>query len=198
MLTWETARGRAKLGERVRLDRGVVENAAGLAELLSSRTDSVKAAAATDERLARVVEAVFRALTDVGARKFAVRRPCAFRDLCAIAGTTPEEVRAVVDVFRAPRVSFLKRYPPTPIVEKTQIDISDGALIRCWRTLGGGNGWLKKEFRDGIIWRTLLDQAENIGDDKLSLLSEAATEVRADRLRLKLSAGPGFAIGFCL
>jgi len=90
MLTWETARGRAKLGERVRLDRGVVENAAGLAELLSSRTDSVKAAAATDERLARVVEAVFRALTDVGARKFAVRRPCAFRDLCAIAGTTPE------------------------------------------------------------------------------------------------------------
>ena len=133
-----------------------------------------------DERSKRIVEAVFRALTDVNAEGSAIRRPCAFSNLCAVAGATPEELRPILDAFRAPGVSFLTPYAPEPIDEKTPIDISHEALIRCWRKIGpGANAWLLREFRDGLVWRILLFEAENFADDGSSYLSEAATETRA-------------------
>jgi len=58
---------RAQSGERKRLDSGTVDKAGGLAELPSTHADKVMARAAPDERRKRVVESVFRALTDVSA-----------------------------------------------------------------------------------------------------------------------------------
>ena len=51
-------------------------------------------------------------------------------------GATPEELRPILDAFRAPGVSFLTPYAPEPIDDKTPIDISHEALIRCWRKIG--------------------------------------------------------------
>ena len=95
-------------------------------------------------------------------------------------GADPDELRPILDAFRAPGVSFLTPYAPEPIDDKTPIDISHEALIRCWRKIGDKpDGWLQKEIRDGLAWRTLLFQAETFGNDKSSFLSEAATETRA-------------------
>jgi hypothetical protein len=50
----------------------------------------------------------------------------------------------------------------TPIVEKTPIDVSHEALIRCWHRISDKeSGWLQKEFRLGQGWRTFLFQAES-------------------------------------
>jgi len=183
-ITTQDAVQRRQSAERMRLDGAVVDQAGGLPELLSSHADAVKASVAPGERRKRLVESVFRALSDVSPSFSAIRRPRVFSDLCAIAGATPEELRPVLDSLRAPGISFLTPYAPLPIAEKTPIDISCGALIRCWHALGPGeNGWLKSEFRDGQAWRTLLSQSEYFASDKESFLSEPATELRADWLK---------------
>jgi tetratricopeptide (TPR) repeat protein len=171
------------------------------------------AQAAPDERRKWIVEIVFRTLTDVNPEGVAIRRQCAFGELCAITRTAPDELRQILDAFRAPSASFLTPYAPAPIDEKTPIDISHEALIRCWRKIGPSeNAWLRKEFRDGLSWRTFLFQAENIrvtrehvtrkgyarfwelpevrflrirlfnANDRPSYLSEAAAEYGARRL----------------
>ena len=139
----------------------MVEKAGGLAELLSGHADRVMDAAAPDARRAGLVEAMFRELTDVNAEGSAIRRPRALRDLAAAAGATPDELRPLIDAFRAPGVSFLTPYAPAPLNEKTVVDISHEALIRCWRRIASPkDGWLKKEFDDGLAWRSLLVEAK--------------------------------------
>jgi formylglycine-generating enzyme required for sulfatase activity len=177
MLMWEA---RTESGERATLDGRIVDEAGGLAELLSSHADKVMASVAPDERRQQIVEAVFRALTDVNSEGSAIRRPLGFQKLCAVTGARPKELDAILNAFRAPAVSFVTPYAPLPIGEQTPIDISHEALIRSWRRLNAENdGWLQREIRDGLAWRMLLHQA----DDKKNFLPEVATEVRADWLR---------------
>jgi WD40 repeat protein len=179
-LMWDDAIRRVQPNAPLTVDGSVVDEAGGLANLLSNHADAVMASIAPDDRKKSIVEAVFRALTDVNAEGSAIRRPCEFIKLCAVADATPEELRPILDAFRSPGVSFLTPYAPEPIGEKRPIDISHEALIRCWRSIGpGADAWLLREFRDGLFWRTLLFQAENFADDGTSYLSEAATEARA-------------------
>ena len=179
-LMWDDAVRRARPNASPTIDGCVVDEAGGLANLLSDHADAVMASVAPNERSKRIVEAVFRALTDVNAEGSAIRRPCALSHLCAVAGATPEEVRPILDAFRSPGVSFLAPYAPLPIIDETPLDISHEALIRCWQRIGpGANSWLQREFRDGLVWRNLLFQAENFADDRSGFLSEATTEARA-------------------
>jgi uncharacterized protein len=182
MLMWDEAAARARPGERRELDGAMVDAAGGLAELLSGHADKVMDSVAPDERRGRCVEMMFRELTDVNAEGSAIRRPRSFRDLVEAVGATPEELRPIIDAFRAPRVSFLTPYAPAPILETTIIDISHEALIRCWRRIASGqDGWLKQEFDDGLAWRSLLVEANAFTMDRRRVLSAAAT---VDRTRL--------------
>ena len=180
MLMWDEAVRRRQLNAPATVYGSIVDGAGGLANLLSDHADAVMAAVATDDRSKQIVEVVFRALTDVNAEGSAIRRPCPFGKLLAVAGATSEELHPILDAFRAPDVSFLAPYAPKRVDEKTPIDISHEALIRCWRKIGpDANAWLLKEFRDGLFWRTLVFQAENFAEDGTSFLSEAAAEARA-------------------
>ena len=114
MLMWADAFQRAARGDRVRLDARLVDKSGGLAELLSSHADKVMARSAPDTASERLVEAVFRALTDVNADGSAIRRPLAFQKLRAVAGATPEQLSPILDAFRAHDVSFLRRIPRSP------------------------------------------------------------------------------------
>jgi hypothetical protein len=189
MLMWEDALARMRSGESMALDGAIVDEAGGLAELLSKHADRVMASVAPDERRERIVETVFRALTDVNAEGSAIRRPLAFQRLCGVVGANAEELRPILDAFRAPGVSFLTPYDPKPIEDKTPIDISHEALIRCWRRINDKkNGWLQKEIRDGLAWRALLYQAETFANDRSNYLSPAMTEAGASRLRQRNEA----------
>jgi TPR repeat protein len=186
MMMWDEA-VLDKTRERIVLDGAVVDRAGGLAELLSSHADRVMDAAAPDASRASLVESMFRELTDVNAEGSAIRRPRALRDLAAVAGSTSDELRPLVDAFRAPGVTFVTPYEPTPLTEKTVIDISHEALIRCWRRISAlKDGWLKRELDDGLAWRSLLIEATGFAEDKRRVLSAAATE---DRSRLFAKRG---------
>ncbi len=63
MLMWDEASRRTS-GGRVALDGSIVEEAGGLAELLSQHADAVMASVAPDERRSRLVETIFRELTE--------------------------------------------------------------------------------------------------------------------------------------
>jgi formylglycine-generating enzyme required for sulfatase activity len=188
MLMWEDALRRAKSDERARLDGAIVDQAGGLAELLSQHADKVMASAAPDERRQKLVKGLFQALTGVTSEGAAIRRPLPFRKLCAVVGTRQEGLRPLLDTFRAPGVSFLTPYGDARIDDKTPIDISHEALIRCWRRINDNEGWLQEEIRDGLAWRTLLFQAETFASDRSNYLSPAVTEAGASRLRQRNEA----------
>ena len=98
MLMWDEA---VKRGLPPTLDGRMVEAAGGLAELLSNHADAVLREAAPDEARARLVERLFRELTDVNSEGAAIRRPRALRDLAAAIGV--EWGRADADPRRLPR-----------------------------------------------------------------------------------------------
>jgi TPR repeat protein len=176
MLMWEDAVRRTQPGHRIVIDGDIVDAAGGLAELLSQHADSILAAVAPDPRRQALVERLFRALTDVNAEGSAIRRPRRFADLAAEIGASKEELRPILDGYRAIDASFITPYAPTPIADATLIDISHEALIRCWGRIAAPNdGWLKREFDDGLAWRSLLVEGRAFAKDESRVLSPSAT-----------------------
>ena len=144
------------------LDLPAYEKHGPLGRLLSEHADQIADGVAGDAVGQRIVEELFRALTDINADGNAVRRPQPFAVLAAVAGTTEARLQAILDAFRAAGVSFVTPFAPQPIDAGTTIDISHEALIRRWQRIDEkSQGWLQKEFRDGLIWRALLVQAES-------------------------------------
>ncbi len=174
MFLWKVAAARLKPGEQIVLDSGPLEAAGGLVRLLSDHADAVADAVAPDAARRDVLERLFRALTDVNIEGKAIRRPQAFRDLVALTESKPDTLRGIIEGFRRDGVSFLTPYGDQPIADNTIIDISHEALIRCWNKLADPNsGWLTREFNDGLIWRSLLVEAEGFAADKRRVMSPA-------------------------
>ena len=70
-------------------------------------------------------------------------------------------------------VSFLRPYGNDEIKPNNEIDISHEPLIRCWQKIADDkDGWLQREFRDGLIWKTLRMQAQR--GETLSATATAA------------------------
>ena len=158
----------------------------GLSQLLSDHADEVMAQVEPAD--GRVTEDLFRALTDINADGQAIRRPQRFRDLVAICGAGGDALRRIVDGFRAEGVSFLRPYGTEPIADDEPMDISHEALIRCWRRIAGDDGWLEREFRNGLVWRSLLVQADSFERDPSNVLSPATAEERNAWLRRRNAA----------
>ena len=150
----------------------------GLSQLLSDHADELCPLA--DPGRTRVVERLFRALTDINAEGQAVRRPQILAELIAVTGSDLPTLQGIVDPFRAEGASFLTPYERDPIGQATLLDISHEALIRCWRRLSDPkDGWLVREFQDGLVWRSLLVQADSFDRNPSNLLSPATAEERA-------------------
>ncbi len=158
----------------------------GAEQALSQHADEVFAAATHgDPDLEEAVEWMFRALTDLDADRRAIRRPCRFKELADISGVSREAALKVLEPFRAPDCVFIGPYLPAQVEDDTEIDISHEALIRQWPRLcsigiGGQTppGWIYREFYDGMVWRSLVFQAEKFAGDSRQLLSVATTEQR--------------------
>jgi hypothetical protein len=151
----------------------------GLAKLLSNHADQVMHKAAPDAARQKVVEHLYRALTDINAEGHAIRRPQTFAELREVTGADEQTLRDILDPFRAENVSFLRPYGDAPIGPDTLIDISHEALIRCWPKIADAeDGWLRREFRDGLVWKSLLVMA-----GRNETLSAAATVDRSQWLK---------------
>ena len=179
MYMWNTAAATTPPGGKIILDTGQLEAAGGLSRLLSGHADAIVDEAAPDPERRYAVERLFRALTELNAEGHAVRRPQAFRDLVALTQIGGDKLRAIIDALRRDGVSFLTPYSQQPITDGTPIDISHEALIRCWDRLADPHdGWLKREFDDGLIWRSLVVEAKGFKTSKHRVLSPATTEER--------------------
>jgi len=95
-----------------------------------------------DERQKKICEKVFQALTDKGTDTRGIRRPTSLITLCAIADAEPDEVRAVIDIFRKPSRSFLMPPLPETLTPSTVVDISHESLMRIWNRL---KNWTEEE-----------------------------------------------------
>jgi formylglycine-generating enzyme required for sulfatase activity/energy-coupling factor transporter ATP-binding protein EcfA2 len=179
MFLWNAAAEKVKPGECIVLDSGPLESAGGLVPLLSDHADTIVDLAAADPARRVVLERLFRALTDMNVEGKAIRRPQTFGDLVAVTQSEPDTLRGIIKAFRRDGVSFITPYGNQPIANDTIIDISHEALIRCWNKLADpGSGWLTHEFNDGLIWRSLLVEAEGFAADKRRVLSPATTAER--------------------
>jgi formylglycine-generating enzyme required for sulfatase activity/energy-coupling factor transporter ATP-binding protein EcfA2 len=179
MCLWNAAVARGRPENKIVLEAGQLAAAGGLSKLLSDHANSVVDEVAVDSSGRDAVERLFRALIDLNVEGQAIRRPQAFRNLAAVTQIGDAKLREIIDAMRRDGVSFLTPYPPLPISEGTPIDISHEALIRCWGRLADlPDGWLKREFDDGLIWRSLLVQAKSFEVDKRRILSPATIEER--------------------
>jgi formylglycine-generating enzyme required for sulfatase activity len=179
MFLWNAALEKPPTGGKIVLEAAALEARGGLAMLLSGHADAVVDAAAHDPERQYAVERLFRALIDLNVEGKAIRRPQAFRDLVAVTQIGEDKLRAIIDALRRDEVSFLTPYAPQPIVDGTPIDISHEALIRCWNRLADPqDGWLKREFDDGLTWRSLLVEAKGFERNEKRVLSPATTDER--------------------
>jgi hypothetical protein len=177
MRLWDLAAGSTM--RPLRLELGLYETFGPLNRLLDEHANDVLAEAAPTADDGRVAAEVFRALTDTNAEGQAIRRPQNVASLAEIAGVSGERIKAILDPFRAPGAWFVTPYRPTVVKDEDRIDLGHEALIRCWRQLSAPEtGWQACELRDGLVWRSLLTQAESFDRDPQSLLSVATTRER--------------------
>ncbi|MCA1619494.1 MAG: tetratricopeptide repeat protein [Acidobacteria bacterium] len=153
MRTWDYWSGRRRDGEPVGLEH--YEAVGTMADALSLHADEAWNEL-EDERGRRVAEYLFKALTERGADNREIRRPTRLREICEIAGATPEEVASVVEVFRREGRSFLMPPAGVALTPETVIDISHESLIRNWARL---REWVRDEGEAARIYRRLADAA---------------------------------------
>jgi hypothetical protein len=191
LLHHENARGSGPSTTRWRLGLEHYKSSGGLSRLLSDHADDVMTKVQAEHLPpdSRIIEDLFRSLTDINADGQAIRRPCTLADLVAVTGGNEPAVRCVVDAFRAEGVSFLKPYGSDPLDLDALIDISHEALIRCWSKINDPrDGWLIAEFKNGLVWRALLVQADSFERDPSNVLSPTTTDERERWIQRRTAA----------
>jgi hypothetical protein len=157
--------------------------ASGLRGLLSEHADKLADSVKDVPDAARIVEEMFRALTEVNADHQAIRRPQTLEALIKVTRAREGDVRKLIDAFRAEGASLLRPYGDAPVELDDSVDISHEALIRCWAKIADEKtGWLVREFEDGITWSALLVQCESFEKNSGNVLSPATTEERRNWL----------------
>jgi len=166
------------------LEASDYNTAGSLAQLLSDHADEL--CQSIDER---IVETLFRALTDINAEGQAIRRPQSVARLMQVTAAGRQGLDRVLNTLRSEEASFLSPYGTDPIPDDVQVDISHEALIRCWRKIADHeDGWLIREFRDGLVWKTLIVQADSFDRNASNILSPAAAAEYAKWLAPKNAA----------
>jgi hypothetical protein len=162
-----------------------------LVQQLSQHADAVtgEVLEAVGPGEARVVEDMMRALSEINAEGRAMRRPCTFGHLVEVTGCSEQAVRTAVDRFRGDGTNFLRPYGTDRLQADTLLDISHEALLRCWRSLADPErGWLVSEFRNGLVWRSLLVQADSFERDPENVLSAATLLERSKWMQRRNAA----------
>ena len=144
------------------------EDVGGLDGALSRHADqiynelAVAAAGGSPRDLRPIARRVFQSLTDIDANGRAIRRPCQFGELRAVAGCEASDLQYVLDQFRKPGCSFLMPDEMRELKDTDPVDVSHEALIRQWtkmRVIAGETNWVEEEKQDADTWRALAREA---------------------------------------
>ena len=104
----------------------------------------------------KIVEQMFKALTDTFSDPRGVRRPTSVHNLAAICEVSEDEIIQIIEIFRGPKCSFLM--PPCPVAldSPSIIDLSHESLMRVWTRLAT---WAKEEQASASIYVRLSQAA---------------------------------------
>jgi len=160
----------------LRLDIKDIELAQSLEALLDQHASFIQRdLLKRNNKLANLIEHVFRSLTDINADGKAIRRPLSYGHLKRDTGAEDVDLHEVLNAFRAEGVNFITFNGSDNIGNDVVIDISHEAFIRAWSQLTDPKeGWLWKEFHAGLTWRALQFQADRFIEnpkDRLSAIS---------------------------
>jgi tetratricopeptide (TPR) repeat protein len=117
-----------------------------------------------------VVERVFRALSEIDRDGRAIRRQLTFAALLDETGASEQDLRKVVDRFRADDCSFLRPAlsEESELKSETSIDVGHEALLRRWTKVSGDPGateekkdnrtigWMRMEETDRRQYQSLV------------------------------------------
>lgn len=152
MRTWDLWRTAGATGP---LDLEHYEATGGMQEALSRHADELFLALPSDAHRTAAAR-IFKTLTERAADGRGIRRPTRLDRLTAIAGQGDETVRAVVEAYRVPGVTFLMPPATSALGVASMIDISHESLMRVWTRL---RGWVEEEAQSARIYRRLLETA---------------------------------------
>lgn len=117
------------------------------------------------EKLQRICELMFKALTDKAADVRGIRRPQKIQYISNLFKATLEDVIQVVDIFKRPGRTFLIPTPNNGILKTdTIIDIAHESLMRKWERLVK---WTEQEAVRLGTFRRLAEEAKNEKRDGL-------------------------------
>jgi tetratricopeptide (TPR) repeat protein len=90
---------------------------------------------AGSESSRKIVERMFKSLTDTFSDPRGVRRPTSIQELVAICNAPESDVIEVVEIFRRPGRTFLMPPAKVQLDSRSIIDLSHESLMRCWTRL---------------------------------------------------------------
>ncbi|KAM3089638.1 hypothetical protein ACKFKG_33175 [Phormidesmis sp. 146-35] len=115
--------------------------AGGFNAALSDHADHIYATLPSN-RHRKIAEIMFKRLTEAVDGQDGIRQLTPLEEICAVANASEEQVRQVVEAFRALDCSFLTPLPPSPLTAQTTLDISHESLMRCWKRC---KKWVQQE-----------------------------------------------------
>jgi WD40 repeat protein len=150
MRTWDL---RPDDGKPIVLSLEDLARTGGLDNALSRHGDAVLASLDASDRIA--AEKMFKCVTELASDNRGIRRPTRLGEICAITGTSFEQMSRVVEAFRAPGCSFLA-IRPGPLTENTTVDIAHEGLMRIGHKLAA---WVVEEAASAQEYRRLATAA---------------------------------------
>ena len=151
------------------------ERVGGFDHALSNHADEAINSLSEEQKL--IAQSMFRRLSERGDDNREIRRPTPCGEIASLCGVSVEDVVSVVDVFRAPGVSFLVPAWPQAIETSDVLDISHESLIRCWDRL---KEWTGKEAQSAETYRFLEQTARRWQEDKAALWGTPNLELALD------------------
>jgi len=104
----------------------------------------------------RIIERMFKSLTDTFSDPRGVRRPTSVQDLAAICQVPEIEVIQIIEVFRSPKCCFLMPPYSVPLNSRSVIDLAHESLMRRWTRLAS---WAEEERASAAIYDRLSQAA---------------------------------------
>ena len=98
-----------------------------------------------------LAEALFRSITE-STTEGTVRKPTKLGVICRRAAASAEEMKRVIEQFRAEGCSFLMPPEGVELDDETTIDISHESLIRQWQRL---SAWAEMEAKEAKLYTDL-------------------------------------------
>lgn len=159
MRTWD----RHKPGDEISL--ADYESIGGMQNALNLHAEEIYTRL-RDQELGTVTEVMFKRLTELETEGKGIRRPCRLGEVCNSAGVNADQVRIVVEAFRASGCNFLMPPLGTALEESTMLDISHESFMRLWLRLGD---WVREEYRAAEEYQRLTIAAQDHKLGKVNL-----------------------------